>query len=71
MAGIIKLSGPSKIRKIRDDRRPIMAFMCFLSVSHCSRKITTKMAVNTKSMPSRLNVISEPSIPPRVDPAIQ
>ena len=41
------------------------------SLSHCSMKITTNIAVITKSRPSVLKGIKEPKIPPRAAPETQ
>ena len=71
MAGIIKLSVPKTIRQTRESPSPRSAGTWFLSFIHCSMKITTNMAVMTKSSPSVLKWSREPKMAPRVAPRNQ
>ena len=69
--GIINRPLPKKKRHSAEQPRPISAVQCDFSLSHCSIKITTNIAVITKSRPFVLNVIREPKIPPSVAPETQ
>ena len=69
--GMMKLSAPNAVRQSRERARPRRELTWFFSVSHSSRKITTNMAVITKSSPSVSKWIREPKIPPRVEPENQ
>ncbi len=69
--GIIKLSAPNASKQANDKNSPSNELVWSFSLSHCSRKITTNIAVITKSSPSSFIVISEPKIPPIVAPETQ
>ena len=71
MAGTRKESGPKHQRQRAEAPSPTRAVMCLLSFIHCSRKITTNMAVMTKSSPWVSKVRTEPSSPPRAAPETQ
>ena len=71
MAGMMKSSGPKNTRQAAEAASPTRALVWSLSLSHCSRKMTTNMAVITKSSPSVLNWMSPPKTPPRVEPENQ
>src|SRR5699024_10382716 len=71
IAGMIKLSAPNAVRQSREIPSPSSELVCFFSFSHCSRKITTNMAVITNSSPSVSKWISDPKTPPSVAPENQ
>ena len=60
IVGIINESAPNMNRQMAEAPRPIYAEICRFSFSHCSRKMTTNIAVITKLMPSVLKRRREP-----------
>lgn len=71
MLGMRKESAPKNERHTAEAARPMSPVQCFFSFNHCSRKMTTNMAVMTNSMPSVSKVSIEPKIPPSVAPETQ
>lgn len=71
MAGSINPSAPKRRRHATERTAPKMALLWEASLRHCSKKITTNMAVITKSSPSVLMVRTPPNSPPSVAPSTQ
>ena len=64
MDGSKKLPEPKITRHASGTARPMMPLKCCFSFSHWLRKMTTNMAVITKSTPSVLNGSTEPTMAP-------
>lgn len=71
MEGTTKLLLPKITRHIAEITIPIMDAACRFSFIHYSIKITTNMAVITKSSPFVLNDTHVPKIPPNATPVTQ
>ncbi len=71
IAGIIKESAPKQTKQMIEAIRPMNAEVWSLSFNHCSKKITTNIAVITKLMPFVSNLSNDPTRPPIVAPENQ
>ena len=64
IAGSRKLPAPKSTRQNSGTSSPMRALTCYFSFSHWFRKMTTNMAVITKSTPSVLKGRTEPTTAP-------
>lgn len=71
IVGTMKESGPKIIRHRTDIVCPTREEVCSFSFNHCSKKITTNIAVITKLIPEVLIFRRDPMIPPVVAAADQ
>ena len=69
--GMRKLPEPKMRRQTSGAAMPMMALACCFSFSHWLRKMTTNMAVMTKSTPSVLKGRTEPRAAPMAALATQ
>ena len=71
MVGSMNESAPKQIQHTTAAATPTRDEIWLSSFSHCSRKMTTNMAVMTKLMPVVSNLSNDPTSPPTVAPETQ